>query len=366
MEIKNLPLKYSIHELSNLLFLSNIPLVEWDFLKQCRLANKTFGEGQITSIIGCEDNELTVFMTFFEGEEHQEKRFLNKAFTSGFFFLLGHPDFPEQTNKSLWGLYEKWKVEYDSIQKAIEEQAKREEEERNKKIREAEMRQVENEQQALREIHDKVVFRRLKNKYDIRFNEDSPTSLLYMILLKLDNGEDLNEEDIKWLEVHNLYILLGTFFENKFAQNTSDIWTLVRAISYWRKDGNPEHALNISNNVVSEDIKKQSALLTSRGGAFRDRKEFDIAKQNAENAIKLTPMNYHPYNLLGAIHYQTGKPEEADKYFARAIELGSSPKEIDDQIRKSIEMAEVDQRRLVAKYLISKDPIKYEWAKHYL
>ena len=41
----------------------------------------------------------------------------------------------------------------------------------------------------------------------------------------------------------------------------------------------------------------------------------DEAERCGQTAIKLAPKDFYPYNLLGAVYFQRGDPEEGDKYF---------------------------------------------------
>jgi Flp pilus assembly protein TadD len=105
-----------------------------------------------------------------------------------------------------------------------------------------------------------------------------------------------------------------------------------------------------------------------RGGAFRDISDFEHAKECALSALQLAPKDYHPYNLLGAIYYQQGLPEEGNKYFKKANELGSKPYEEDTNIKSALKKAESQAKNYIAKYLLAKDPVRYEyeWERFYL
>ena len=128
----------------------------------------------------------------------------------------------------------------------------------------------------------------------------------------------------------------------------------------------PERAIEISQDFKSNDQKLNTAIQTNRGGAFRDLGRLSDALECAEKAIEFSPDSFYAYNLLGAVHYQLGDPEEGDRSFKRAIELGALPRVMEEEIKKSVKAAGKEEREQAAQYLLNKDPKKYGWARHYL
>ncbi len=109
-----------------------------------------------------------------------------------------------------------------------------------------------------------------------------------------------------------------------------------------------------------------AAILTTRGGAFRDLKNLPQAKACANRALKLQPESHYYHNLLGAIYFQSGKPEAGEHHFELAIIYGAKPKEQDSLLRSAIEQSSEKNQRMVAKNLLQQDPKRYRWAEHYL
>jgi tetratricopeptide (TPR) repeat protein len=171
--------------------------------------------------------------------------------------------------------------------------------------------------------------------------------------MEIDDGKQLTNEDIDWLEARELFQALAFYYER--------IGLMARAGSYWRKVGNPQMALEIT-----ERARADSAILTMRGGAFRDIGNLDNAHACGQRAIELAPKDYHPYNLLRAVYYQRGDPEEGDKYFERARELGSHPKNEERNIRSAVKKARPEEKRRVAEYLLKKDPERFQWVQKYI
>lgn len=217
------------------------------------------------------------------------------------------------------------------------------------RIKEKETLQIE------RELTAKNEFKFRKAKYQVSWFEDnSPLSELNRILIFLDEGNNLSDYDIQWLNSNCLFQVLGYYYEK--------IGYLARAGSNWRKSDNPQRALAITENITKQD----SYILTMRGAAFKDIGDLDNAKESALSAIRLSPNSFYPYNLLGAIFCQQGMPEEGFLNFEKAILLGSKRNNEDGYVRSALKEAGHEERIRVAKFLLEKDPIRYKWANIYL
>ena len=246
----------------------------------------------------------------------------------------------------------------------------RDAEEQKEKRRKAEIeRQTRLEEELRQKEHEaesKKHFADLREKYKIgKTKEIEPTSLLFPILLRLEEGKWLSEDDLEWLDKQRFNSLLAEIHRKRYIEK-GDGWDLLKAGKYFRYVKQPEMVFEMVNSVVFDDPKLQAALLTNRGGAFRDIKEWEKAKECVNEAIKLQPKSFYPYNLLGAICYQQGEPEAGDIHFQRAIELGSTPTDQDERIRQAFNYSEDKTKKIVAQYLLQKDPERYKWAKKYL
>ena len=167
-------------------------------------------------------------------------------------------------------------------------------------------------------------------------------SQLCEILYKLEIGERLNDIDIGWLtsenwfhrnfsesRIYQCYHSLEAVFCEQEYQRTKNIWNLVNASSHWRKAGDPQKALNNTDVLFSNSIKEvklKAALLTTRGGALRDIGHLDETENFAHQAIQYYPKSYHPYTLLGAICFQTGRYSDGEHWFDEARKRGAPEK----------------------------------------
>jgi len=329
----------------------------WNQLRGIHFSHKKFGAGKIISASKVGNRDILVKVMFDKPFEDKSKReFTNEAFEAGFFTLMD-----SVTTSSILTEYK------DQITKLI---AKEKEIIRAEELeREVQKQRLEDERrQREKEAADRKEFSDLKSKYSVSwFTDQSPTSPLYMILLKLEGNESLDDNDLTFITKENyMPVPLAYHYEIKYQNDPSDLWSLIKACSAWREAKNPQRAIEISNASATSDKKTMSALLTTRGGAYRDLSELDSARICAKEAIRLQPKSYRSYNLLGAIYYQQGEPELADECFKKAIELGSKPKDTESEIKNSIERANPEARIRTIKYLLNKDPEKYAWATHYI
>lgn len=213
-------------------------------------------------------------------------------------------------------------------------------------------------------------FVNLKKKYLVEgYNHESPLDPLHPILIKIDSDEWLEEEQIEFLKGKYLFATLAIFFQNKY-KNTFNPWDLVKASGYWRDARYPNESIQITNDLLNQrnslngDIR--GAILTTRGGAFRDLRAYEDAERCANSAVQINPRNYYPYNLLGALYFERGNAEQGEEYFLKALELGAPRRSQEKQMKRALNNAGHGERQAIAQYLLQRDPVKYRWAVHYL
>jgi len=209
-------------------------------------------------------------------------------------------------------------------------------------------------------------FSRLKQKYSVAwYSDSSPLSPLHKILLQLEQQETLSDEDIEWLRAEKLFVVLGSYFEF-MHETTADPWHLIKASRYWRASQRPSRSITITDNYTTQDKVAMAAILTTRGGAFRDLMELDGAEICGLEALKYNQRRHHPYNLLGAVYYQKGNPQLGDSYFETAMAKGGSPKDRVTSVERALKEADEDVRKKVAEYLLQKDAQEYAWVRRYV
>lgn len=332
----------------------------WRKLGNSSIHHKVFGPGKLMDV---QINGNDILLWFYFDSVKSSKQFLGSAFLQGYFTLEIFPNDLEGIEEFKKQLIEEIKVE--KKRKEVEERKKREEEERRRQLEEEQrIRATECEQQRQKEAEVSLHFAKLRVKYLVQnYPDTSPSSPLYMILLKLEETKTLEQSDFSWLEQERIYSVLAKAYEIVIDV---DPWNVVKAGKYWRKARKPERALEITEAISYQDSKLMSAILTNRGAAFRDNDQFPEAIQSAQDAIKFNSTSYYPYNLLGAIYYQMGDLEEGDIYFKRAKELGSPEQIQEEEIRTVLKDADKEKRKKVAEYLLAKDPVRNKWAEFYM
>jgi len=220
-------------------------------------------------------------------------------------------------------------------------------------------------------------FAALKVKYRI-IGSDFPFDPFYAIMVKLEREERLDPVLVvqliqqKLLASHGriamAYHRLEALFYDQEYERTGNKWNLPNASSHWRKADEPNSALKVTENLDFDQIKEnklKSALLTTRGGAFRDIDKLDDAEKCALKAIEYQPQSHHPYTLMGAICFERGEFLEGERWFKEAIKRGAESEDIDSELKRVVKNAKDEKRREVVEYLLTKNPQRYAWAKAY-
>ncbi|MFY3383949.1 hypothetical protein [Paracidovorax sp. MALMAid1276] len=210
-------------------------------------------------------------------------------------------------------------------------------------------------------------FQALAERYNI------PPSLVRLshllpVLLKLEAREQLSEDELRWLKGEKLFNVLATYYRRAFLAS-GDPWHLVKACSSLRAAGMPRKAIEASEKYADAplqgDQRAFGALLTSRGGAFRDVGNLDAARQSGLSAVETSPTSPHPHNLLGAVCYAAGHPADGDRHFDIAVSLGGNAKASDVEVRSVLQQSDAVVRMKITQYLLGKDRAKYAWVARY-
>ncbi|MFB2772196.1 hypothetical protein ACE1AT_23350 [Pelatocladus sp. BLCC-F211] len=220
----------------------------------------------------------------------------------------------------------------------------------------------------------------LKKKYGLLDpGNQLPLEPFYTIMIKLERKERLDPLLlVQLIEKGRLsgdgniaiahYSLEADFYEQEFKR-TGNKWHIPTASSYWRKADEPEKALNITNLDLGKirESKLQSAILVTRGAAFRDIGDLVNAEKSAKKAIEFHPESYQPYTLMGAIYYDKSEYSKGDYWFTEAEKRGAKTDDVDDEIKRVLRSTKDEiKRQQAVNYLLKKDSQRYAWAKCYL
>jgi tetratricopeptide (TPR) repeat protein len=219
----------------------------------------------------------------------------------------------------------------------------------------------------------------LREKYGLSyFIEKTDFVKLMDILRRVDKGVRLSEEEVVWLSTKRDESYTGYFTEElregfhkneaKFYrtefEKTKDPWFAVNASSHYRKCNKSRTAESLLFSIDAHSLKNRklkSAIFTTHGGVKRDLEKWDEALNFGMQAHELTPQDFRPCTLVGAIYIETGHYDLGQTWFKKAVERGYSEKSVDDELRGIFMRAEKSKKQALRVYLLSVDPERYSW-----
>lgn len=241
------------------------------------------------------------------------------------------------------------------------------------------------QQQAEREREEAE--RALRMKYELNFKKyglleyaiqgttdkaDFPK--LAEVLKKVNSGARLSADEYAWLlakmyftkqlkEAHHKNE--ATFYAGEF-EKSKDPWSAVNASGHFRKCNEAKTAEQMLCSIELtkiKDTKIKSALCTTYGGVKRDLEKWNEAINFGEQGHLLTPKDYRPCTLLGAINIEIGNYDLGRTWYDKAVDRGYTEKSVDDELRSIFNKLEKSKQIKLRNYLLEIDPIKYGWTK---
>jgi hypothetical protein len=223
----------------------------------------------------------------------------------------------------------------------------------------------------------KVKNQQLRDRYGIQgFIEEDCFGKLMDILRRIDAGNRLTDEDQLWLKTDGKEYYSDTirsvfheqearFFASEYKR-TKDPWMAVNASGHYRKCGQakPAHDLLAPISVeLQRSLKLKSALCTTHGGVMRDLEQFDKAMDLGQCAHALTPKDFRPCTLLGAVNMELGDFQAGQAWYKKAIERGACERAIDHDLRGIYLRADSAKRAEIRAFLLKEDSVRYRWVK---
>jgi len=216
---------------------------------------------------------------------------------------------------------------------------------------------------------------RLKQKYGLDyFVERSCYPKLMHILRKVENRIRLTENDIIWLNTEaeeyftqelreSFHKNEAQFYKDKFKKDQNP-WSAVSASSHYRKCREPENADSILSTIDVSKFKNKkikSAISTTHAGVNRDLQKWDKALSLGEYAHQLTPKDFRPCTLLGAVHMETGNLTIGQSWYKKAIERGYSEESMDNELKTIFRRSDKTKKQALREHLLEIDPYRYSW-----
>ncbi len=218
----------------------------------------------------------------------------------------------------------------------------------------------------------------LLKKYDINeyLSGTLPTKLSE-ILSKLDRETRLSEDEAVWLNTigkeffstkvrHKFHRLEADYYLQEYTKDTENIWNAINASSQLRKCQGSLEAEELLEKISINGIKNKkllSAYFTTLGGVRRDLRKVKVAIDNASKAHNLTPDDYRPCTLLGAIYMETYQYTLGHEWYEKASERGATNQSINADLKSIISKMDKVKRNEMIEHLLKLDPYTYSWLK---
>lgn len=218
--------------------------------------------------------------------------------------------------------------------------------------------------------------RKLRDRFDIGFIETEHYPRAMRLLKQVASGNRLAPEDVAWLSTEAVDCWTDALQQawhrleaeelTKAWEENRDPWDAVNASAHWRKADEPQQALEVTEAALAKagwSPKPRSALLTTRGGAMRDAGRLTEARTLGLEAHELTPTDFRPCTLLGAVSMELGDLAAGHEWYAKAEAMGAERRAIDQDLRALLIRSEPDARDRIRNYLLEQDPERFAWLR---
>jgi len=218
--------------------------------------------------------------------------------------------------------------------------------------------------------------RELRDRFDIGFVDPAHYPRVMRLLKQVAAEKRLRPEDVVWLSTEDSdcwtdrlqqawhRLEAGALTEE--WQRTGDVWAAVNASGHWRKADQPETALEATAAALAKtglDPKPKSALSTTRGGAMRDIGRLADAKALGLDAHTLTPADFRPCTLLGAVSMALGDLAGGHDWYRKAEERGAERRAIDQDLRSLLVRSSSEAQERICAFLLTQDPERFGWLR---
>lgn len=220
--------------------------------------------------------------------------------------------------------------------------------------------------------------RELRDRFGIGFIEPEHYPRAMRLLKQVASGNRLAPEDVAWLSTEALDCWTDALQQawhrleaealTKAWEASRDPWDAVNASAHWRKADEPQQALEVTGAALGKagrSPKPKSALLTTRGGAMRDAGRLTEARTLGLEAHELTPCDFRPCTLLGAVSMGLGDLAAGHEWYAKAEALGAERRAIDQDLRALLIRSEPDARDRIRHYLLEQDSERFAWLRNW-
>lgn len=216
--------------------------------------------------------------------------------------------------------------------------------------------------------------RELPDRYGLGFVERRDFGRVNLILKVVSGGQPLEKFDLLWLgsvgrdywsdglqKAHHEN--MARRFRTEWEQ-TGDVWKAINACGHFRKAARSSEGLKLAEAGLAKTdqnkVKQRSALLTTGGGALRDLGRHEDAVQFGNEAHALTPKDFRPCTLLGAVHIEMGAYITGAEWYKKAEALGASRNSIDRELQSILAATSPEKRAHIKRILKAHDSARYD------
>ena len=211
------------------------------------------------------------------------------------------------------------------------------------------------------------------HKYGISNFNQLPDELM-PLLNKLDSDAALSSDEYVWLKTtgknYFTFEVRRAYHQGQAVRcvneykRTQDPWNVINGSGHYRKCDRPSDALQLLDQADMARFtlpKLKSALFTTRGGVMRDLGRRDESVKLGDQAHELTPKDFRPCTLLGAVHMELGNYNLAHDWYNKAIKLGATEQSVDSELKRIYAQADKAKRESIKAFLLAEDAVRFSW-----
>lgn len=217
----------------------------------------------------------------------------------------------------------------------------------------------------------------LRQEFVSGFIREADKEFLTSIFMKLKANQRLEVEQISWLETKgknyfqkhsNFYKtyhrIEAEYYVSEYRKN-NNVWNVINASSHFRKANLAHKAHDLLFNGIlyktQRNRRLRTAFYTTFGGTKRDLGQFSDGIKMAKEAHELSPNDYRPCTLLGALYFEIHDYETGTEWFNKAEKLGAPQHNTDAEIKAVFHKADNQGKEKLRTYLLALDPKRYAW-----
>lgn len=225
-----------------------------------------------------------------------------------------------------------------------------------------------------RKLERRRKVRELPDRFYLPYVEHEDLERVNRVLRSVVVGQPIEKDDLVWLGSRRSHYwtdeLRKAHHENMAKRlsekwhKTGDLWKAVNSCGHWRQAERSEEGLAIAEAALNHALKTKkprSALLTTGGGALRDLKRLQDAARFGKEAHSLTPEDFRPCTLLGAVHIQMGAHGTGAEWYEKAEARGASRSVIDRELQSILRAVPQEERDQIRTALKDHDASRYGW-----